>query len=46
MKVIDFLVNELNKQAGEETFKRLHSEQYQIVQNENGIFKNKTKSIK
>lgn len=50
MKLMDLLVNELNeglteeqKQNGEK-FERLHSEPYQLVQTENGLFRNPIKS--
>lgn len=46
MKILDLLVEELNKDLTDEQkengekWQRLHSEQYQIVQTENGVFKN------
>ena len=49
MKILDLLVEELNenltdeqKENGEK-WERLHSEQYQIVQTENGVFHNPVK---
>lgn len=46
MKIMDLLVEELNealseeeKQQGEK-WERLHSEQYQIVQTDHGVFHN------
>lgn len=46
MKLLDLIINELNdnlsdeQKANGEKFERLHSEQYQIVQTENGTFRN------
>ncbi len=45
--ILDFLVEELNKQEEIQKngcIKRLHSELYQIIQNENGTFKNPVKT--
>jgi hypothetical protein len=45
--IMDLLVEELNNNRTEaqkeegEKWERLHSEQYQIVQTENGVFRNK-----
>lgn len=45
--IMDLLVEELNNNLTEsqkeegEKWERLHSEQYQIVQTENGVFRNK-----
>lgn len=51
MKLLDLIVEELNenltteqKESGEK-WERLHSEQYQIVQTENGLFKNPRKEV-
>lgn len=50
MKLMDLLVNELNEclteeqKQNDEKFEILHSEQYQIVQTENGLFRNTIKS--
>lgn len=50
MKLMDLLVNELNEglteeqKQNDEKFERLHSEQYQLVQTENGLFRNPIKS--
>lgn len=46
MGLLDLIIDELNEKLIEEQkgngekFERLHSEQYQIVQTENGIFRN------
>ena len=52
MGLLDLIVDELNehltdeqKENGEK-WQRLHSEQYQIVQTENGIFRNPIKEKK
>ena len=49
MGLLDLIIDELNdeltaeqKERGEK-FERLHSEQYQIVQTENGVFRNPIK---
>ena len=46
MKILDLLINEFNenltdeqKENGEK-WQRLHSEQYQIIQTKDGVFKN------
>ena len=50
MKLIDLIVEELNENLTEEQrengekWERLHSEQYQIVTTENGIFRNPVKN--
>lgn len=46
MSILDLLVDELNSGLSDEQngngekWERLHNEQYQIVQTENGVFKN------
>ena len=43
--ILDLIVDELNKQHEKDgRFERLHSEQYQIVTTENGVFYNPVKS--
>lgn len=50
MKLLDLIVEELNENLTEEQrengekWERLHSEQYQIVTTENGIFRNPVKN--
>lgn len=42
MKIMDIIIEELNKNSdGDAKFKRLHSEQYEIVTTKNGKFHNK-----
>lgn len=49
MGILDLIVDELNKNRGPDAlskgakFERLHSEQYQIVTTENGMFYNPIK---
>lgn len=49
MGILDLIVDELNKNRGPEAmktgakFERLHSEQYQIITTENGMFYNPIK---
>ena len=46
MGLLDLIISELNENLTEEQkengekFERLHTEQYQIIQTENGIFRN------
>lgn len=50
MKLLDLIVEELNENLTEEQrengekWEKLHSEQYQIVTTENGIFRNPVKN--
>lgn len=49
MGLLDLIIDELNEnltdeqKAKGEKFERLHSEPYQIIQNENGTFRNPIK---
>ena len=51
MGILDLIIDDLNKNRGPEAmktgakFERLHSEPYQIVTTENGIFYNPIKNI-
>ena len=39
MKLMDILIDELNKNEQDEKWERMHSEQYEIVDTENGRFR-------